>query len=71
MAKQREVCPTCQGEKQIICCSIDDNTQCETIDCPTCGGTGYVGEEKNSYRTIGIIAGVLGVAVGLCLALFM
>ena len=47
MARQREVCPTCQGEKQIICCSIDDNTQCETIDCPTCGGTGYIGEEKN------------------------
>ena len=29
------------------------------------------GEEKSNYRTIGIIAGVLGVAFGLCLALFM
>ena len=56
MAKEKKVCPQCNGEKVIpgnCVCDMEwrgtqgdeswDDCQCEKeVTCPTCNGTGYI-----------------------------
>ncbi len=62
---KREVCPTCNGEKYILCCSCDAEEDCQTLVCPSCGGTGY----RIVYNTPAI-AGAACAAAGILTALF-
>lgn len=51
---KKEVCPTCNGEKTILCCSCSADEECYTITCPTCHGMG----ERKSYNIAGILGSV-------------
>lgn len=42
--RKRTVCPTCNGEKTIVCCSCSADGECQTFECPTCHGHGYLTE---------------------------
>lgn len=57
---KKEVCPTCNGEKSIICCSCSADDECHEMVCPSCHGSGY----NVSYNTPAIIGAVcVGVVV--------
>ena len=58
---KKEVCPTCNGEKTILCCScgVDSDDECSTLVCPSCQGTG----ELKSYNTPAIIGAVVAALV--------
>ncbi len=55
---KRETCPTCNGEKTILCCSCTADEECHTIVCPSCSGAG----EMVSYNTPAIVAAICVVA---------
>lgn len=58
--RKKEVCPTCNGEKTILCCSCTADNECHTLVCPTCHGAG----EIISYNTPVIIGvAVLGAVI--------
>lgn len=59
----RTPCPTCEGRTCIVCCSVEDNTECETIVCPTCGGKGYLVDRNKFWIKIGMVI-VAAVIVG-------
>jgi len=48
---KREVCPTCNGDKTILCCSCSADDECHTLVCPSCNGSG----EMVTYNTRAII----------------
>ncbi len=57
---KKEVCPTCNGEKSIICCSCSADDECHPMVCPSCKGSGY----SVTYNTPAIIGAVcVGIAV--------
>lgn len=64
----RSICPTCEGRQRIVCCSVDDNTECQTMECPTCEGIGYLVDKKNLFFKVAIVIGVgalgFGVLIG-------
>ena len=59
----REVCPTCNGEKCIVCCSCSADEECQTLVCPSCNGTG----QRVTYNTPAIV-GAVCVAVAVVMA---
>ncbi len=63
LTSHRTICPTCEGRTCIVCCSIDDNTECETIVCPTCNGKGYLVERHKFWLKIGLVI-VVAVILG-------
>lgn len=64
MYNHRQICSTCEGKKRIVCCSIDDNTQCQTVTCPGCNGTGYVIDQKKLSLKIALLIGIVIFVVG-------
>lgn len=62
---KKEVCPTCNGEKTILCCSCSVDEECQTLVCPSCHGSGNL----KSYNTPAII-GAIAVAAVAVLAVF-
>ncbi len=66
---KKEVCPTCNGEKTIVCCSCgaEDNGECHTMVCPYCQGTGVM----KSYNTQNMIIAVAVVVVAAVAALVL
>ena len=56
-------CPTCEGRTCIVCCSVDDNTECETISCPTCHGKGFLVDKHKFWVKIAV-AVIFGVVCG-------
>lgn len=64
---KREVCPTCNGEKTILCCSCSADEECHTLVCPSCNGAG----EMKSYNTPAIIGAVVAVAAVLAVIILL
>ena len=58
---KKTVCTTCMGKTCLECCSVEDDTECETIVCPTCGGKGYILEERSVAFKISIVTGAVAV----------
>ena len=63
---KREVCPTCNGEKTILCCSCSADEECHTLVCPSCQGSG----ELKSYNTPAIIGAVVAAVVAVLVIYF-
>lgn len=53
--RKKEVCPTCNGDKTILCCSCSEDNECHTLVCPTCQGSGVI-ISYNTPAIIGIVA---------------
>ncbi len=66
---KREVCPTCNGEKTILCCSCGDDNECSTLVCPSCNGNGEL-VQYNMPAIIGVVCVGIAAAVGLFFLLF-
>ena len=66
MFTEKEVCPTCNGDKTIVCCSCNEEDECQTLVCPYCQGKGVI----KTYHTPRII-GVMGMALVAVLAVFL
>lgn len=63
--RKKEVCPTCNGDKTILCCSCSADNECHTLVCPTCQGAGAI-VSYNTPVIIGVVVvGVVILLVGL------
>ena len=64
---EKEICPACNGEKQIECCSCsEEEGGCTMMDCPYCQGTGVI---KN--YNMPVVIGLMGVLLVVILAVFL
>lgn len=63
--RKKEVCPTCSGEKCIVCCSCTVDDDCHTLVCPTCHGKGEIVSYNMPAIVIAVIALIAAVVGGI------
>ena len=64
---EKEVCPACNGEKQIECCSCsEEEGGCTMMACPYCQGAGVI-----KHYNMPVVMGIMCVALVAIMAVFL
>ncbi len=57
---EKEICPACNGEKTIECCSCGEE-DCAIMSCPYCQGSGVI--KHYNMPVVFVLTGIALVAV--------
>lgn len=63
---EKEICPACNGEKTIECCSCGAEEECTVMSCPYCQGRGVL-----LHYNMPVVIGMMGVAFVAVMAMFL